>query len=197
MRVVFQSPVHQTEEMYDNAAFQIGFWHPFGPHADETAEEIIERKQNEIEKNGWTLWSFQFRNDLALWHQEIVKANPSQVLVFCSQGKGASDPKGVRQYCNYFIPMGQVAPMPIPTVIKVPHPMGTRTNGSAFIVKKVIYPVEPRSISVEWLKKGKWQTASLPTRPEYLIRAGSGQPMRPFRAVLELQAPYLAEVGTR
>jgi hypothetical protein len=75
------------------------------------------------------------------------------------------------------------------------HPMGSRTKGSAFIVKNVIYPVEAQSISIEWLKQGEWQTTSLPTRPEYLIRAGNGHPMRPFRAVLELQAPYLAEVG--
>ena len=115
--------------------------------------------------------------------------------MFCSEGKGASDPKGIRQYCNYYIPTGQTVPMSIPAAIKVRHPMGSRTKGSAFIVKNVIYPVEAQSISIEWLKQGEWQTTSLPTRPEYLIRAGNGHPMRPFRAVLDLQAPYLVEVG--
>ena len=48
----------------DDLKFQIGFWHPFGPHAGESAEEIITRKRHEIEKNSWTIWSFQFRKTL-------------------------------------------------------------------------------------------------------------------------------------
>jgi hypothetical protein len=30
------------------AEFDIGFWHPFGPHGGETPEDIIERKRAEI-----------------------------------------------------------------------------------------------------------------------------------------------------
>ena len=33
--------------------FEIGFWHPFGPHGGETPEQIINRKQNEIDENHW------------------------------------------------------------------------------------------------------------------------------------------------
>ena len=43
----------------------IGFWHPFGVHGGETREHIIKRKRSEIENNGWTLWSFQYRKDEA------------------------------------------------------------------------------------------------------------------------------------
>ena len=177
--------------------FEIGFWHPFGPHAGETAEEIIKRKQDEIKKNGWTLWSFQFRKTLGLWHQEIEKMNPSSVLVFCSEGRGARDPIGDRKYCNYYLPVGKTRHQKIPKEIQIPHPMGKKTKGSAFIVKNIIYPVGYEAIPIGWLKNGRWQTASLPTRPEYLIKPGKGKPMRKFRAVLQLQAPYLAEVGVQ
>jgi hypothetical protein len=40
--------------------------------------------------------SFQFRNSLLDWYQEIGKIKPSSVLVFCSEGKGARDPSGER-----------------------------------------------------------------------------------------------------
>jgi hypothetical protein len=67
--------------------FQIGFWHPFGPHDCENADQILNRKRDEIAKEGWALWSFQFRKTLALWWQEIEKAKPRKMLVLCSQGK--------------------------------------------------------------------------------------------------------------
>ncbi len=175
--------------------FEIGFWHPFGPHAGETTEEILQRKRHEIQDNGWTLWSFQFRNTLALWRQEIEKVHPAHVLVFCSAGRGARDPMGTPRLCNYFLPVGESAPKKIPTEIRIPHPLGTKTRGSAFIVKRIISPVDSETIPIEWIKGGQWQTTQLPTRPEYLIKPGHGQPMRRYCAVLELQAPYLSEIG--
>src|SRR5262245_29022138 len=41
--------------------FELGFWHPFGSHGRESPEDIINRKRSETDKNGWTLWSFQYR----------------------------------------------------------------------------------------------------------------------------------------
>lgn len=175
--------------------FEIGFWHPFGPHAGETTEEILIRKHHEIEVNGWTLWSFQFRNTLTLWHQEIEKVHPAHVLVFCSDGRGARDPVGTPRLCNYYLPVGETTPRKIPPAIQIPHPLGTRTRGSAFIVKDIITQVDYSPTTIGWLKEGQWQTSPLPTRPEYLIRPWAGQPMRKYRAILELQSPYLAEVG--
>jgi hypothetical protein len=54
-------------------------------------------------------------------------------------------------------------------------------------------------LTVEWfsLKKGPWRRERVPTRGEYLIRAGGVERMRPYRAVLVLQAPYLAVVRSR
>jgi hypothetical protein len=175
--------------------FEIGFWHPFGPHAGETAEEIIKRKREEIIKNGWTLWSFQFRKTLKLWHQEIKKTNPKNVLVFCSEGTGSKDPKSESKYCNYYIPVNGYEPKEVPKSVRVPHPMGNKNKGSAFIVKNIIYPTDYETTPIEWLKDGQWQNTQLPSRPEYLIKSGSGQPMRKIRAILELEPPYLAEIG--
>ena len=183
---------------FENLKFEIGFWHPFGPHAGETAEQIIKRKRIEISKNGWTLWSFQFRNTLRTWFREIEKLKPDSVLVFCSQGNGARDPIGEPKHCNYYMPVDESVPKEIPVYIKVPHPMGQRTKGSAFIVKNIIYPTKKyETTTIEWFKDGQWHTTELPTRPEYLIRPGNGAPMRPNRAILELEYPYLAEVGIR
>ncbi|MFA6042346.1 MAG: hypothetical protein WCV85_02255 [Patescibacteria group bacterium] len=180
-----------------NAQFKIGFWHPFGPHAGENADEIIVRKQREIRRIGWTLWSFQHRKTLELWYHEIQKKKPGRVLVFCSEGKGSRDPIGERKNCNYFLPVGKKKAQRIPFPISVPHPMGRKTQGSAFIVKRVMYPVHFKTATIQWLKDGKWQSKQLPTRPEYLIKPGHGKPMRKFRAVLELRPPYLAEVRIR
>lgn len=180
-----------------NMDFEIGFWHPFGPHAGETAEEIIRRKQDEIKRNGWTLWSFQFRNTLGTWYREIEKAKPNKVLVFCSEGKGARDPMGERKYCDYYMLVDENVHKEIPTGVRVPHPMGSKSRGSAFLVKKIFYPINCEVMPIEWLKNSRWQTTPLPTRPEYLIRSGNGKPMRPIRAILELKYPYLAEVGVR
>ncbi len=180
----------------DKLKFEIGFWHPFGPHAGESPEEIIERKKYEIKATGWTLWSFQFRHTLDLWYAEIKKINPDHVVVFCSEGKGANDPKSNPKFCDYYRPINETVPIKIPPKIQIPHPLGKKIKGSAFIVKNIIYPAYYEAMPIEWLKNGEWQTTLLPTRPEYLIKFGGGQPIKRFRAILELQSPYLAEIST-
>ncbi|MFH1088782.1 MAG: hypothetical protein V1719_02990 [Patescibacteria group bacterium] len=177
--------------------FEIGFWHPFGPHAGESAEEIIKRKQQEIKDNGWTLWSFQYRTPetLGAWHNEIIQKKPKKVLVFCSDGVGAKSPKSQTKYCRNYTPINTIKSEKIPSAIKVPHPMGKKTKGSAFIVKDIIYPVDYEMTPVQWLYQSKeWRGDKLPTRSEYLVRPGQGELMRKFRVILELQAPYLAEI---
>ncbi|MFA6405440.1 MAG: hypothetical protein WCW46_01675 [Candidatus Paceibacterota bacterium] len=176
--------------------FKIGFWHPFGPHGGETPEEIIKRKQNEIDKNGWTLWSFQSRNTLKKWFEKIEEMKPDKVFVFCSEGKGSKEPVGEIKNCSLYTPINGLKSKEIPHEIKIPHPMGKKLKGSAFIVKNIIYPASYEdSIYAEWLKDDKWQATKVPTRPEYLIKSGSGNKIRKFRAVLELKYPYLAEIS--
>jgi hypothetical protein len=187
----------------DYVAFEIGFWHPFGPHVLEAPEQIIERKRNEIATNGWTLWSFQYRRPLVLhgWSREVSKTRPRAVFVFCSASVGAVDPAnsgipvGTTDCLSYQF-SGREGWQPLPAAVRVPHPFrGARRQASAFIVQQVVYPLEPFvPPAVEWLTDGTWRQDRIPTRGEYLIRPGGSTPMRGIRAILELKEPYLALV---
>lgn len=189
-----------NESPNKETSFQIGFWHPFGPHGGETAEEILERKHGEIEKNGWTLWSFQKRLTLESWHEQICAVSAKSVFVFCSEGKGARDPKGEVQYCKRYRPVGDENWKPLPQNIEVPHPIGRKIEASAFVVKQIHYPDKVcEQLAVEYFSdKGEphWRVDKVPTRGEYLIRPGGTILMRRYCAVLELREPYLAVVST-
>ena len=178
--------------------FETAFWHPFGPHAGEAMEQIIERKRAEIRANGWTLWSFQFRPMLEDWHRELSAAERNEVFVFCSEGGGASDPAGTPIECKSYRFVGEedTECRPMPKGVRVPHPFRPgKKLASAFVVQRIICPVEPfHRSAVEWFspKKGPWCQSRIPSRGVYLIRQGGTIPMRNVSAVLELKPPYLA-----
>jgi hypothetical protein len=192
--------------------FQIGFWHPFGPHSTESAEQILVRKAKEIEANEWTLWSFQHRPMLDDWHRQLTLAAPNRVLVFCSAG-GGKDPitRGSLAQavdCQSYRFVGDKEWYPMPAQIRVPHtfPLG-KGQASAFVVRRIIHPAESFVPPVvEWLSQaGEWRQGfqqrkrwcpGIPTRGEYLIRPGGTGPIRGVRVILELRPPYLAVVRT-
>jgi hypothetical protein len=189
--------------MLNYAHFQIGFWHPFGPHGHEEAKEILERKRREIDENKWTLWSFQKRHVLDAWLCEIHKVNPDAVHVFCSMSTGAVTPEHDPVDCTSFLWMGEPASAwrQMPEKIRVPHPFRDGSNeASAFVVERVEAAPDPFELpKIEWLcfKGGPhWRRDRVPTRGEYLIKAGGGERMRRCRAVLILKDPYLALVRT-
>jgi hypothetical protein len=186
--------------------FELGFWHPFGSHGRESPEDIISRKRSETEKNGWTLWSFQYRRPESLdeWYRQLSFAKTRRpVVVFCSMGASAVDPDrpgaltrtaDCREY--RFIGHDDGSWRPVPPLIRVPHPFGPRnTVASAFVVRRVHHPIKLfQPPLVEWFSQKKWHENAIPTRPEYLIRRGGKIAMRNIRAVLELEPPYLAVV---
>ena len=177
--------------------FEIGFWHPFGPHCDEMPDEIIARKRQEIKNNGWTLWSFKYRklDTLKAWYEEILKEKPRNALVFCSDGVGAKSPKGRKAYCQNYIPVNDNKSQKVPSNIKVLHHLGERSRGTAFVIQDIIYPVDYKLETVQWLyQKQEWRNDKIPTRSEYLIKAGKGELMRKYRAILVLKPPYLAQI---
>ena len=90
------------DDQMSYSRFQIGFWHPFGPHGRESVEQILKRKRREIGQNGWTLWSFQRRRMLDDWLREIRRASADAVYVFCSEGVGASDPPNEPAACRKY-----------------------------------------------------------------------------------------------
>jgi hypothetical protein len=157
--------------------FEFGFWHPFGSHGRESPEEIINRKRSETEKNGWTLWSFQYRRPESLdeWYRQLTLAKPRRpVVVFCSTGGSAVDPDrpgsltrtaDCREY--RFVGSDDADWRPVPPLIRVPHPFGPKKDvASAFVVRCVHHPVKLRQRPfVEWFKGGKWDERKIPTRP--------------------------------
>jgi hypothetical protein len=194
----------------DYLKFELAFWHPFGAHGKESPQKIIERKREEIAKNGWTFWSFQKRKDetFARWREELQPTNRRDIFVFCSDSRNALDParegnKNQPFKCQSYRPMDDLDGewRAIPAGIHVPHPFRQNAHlASAFIVKEVIYPVETFSLTpVEWFsrEKGPWRQDKIPTRGEHLIRPGGTFPMRKISAVLKLKYPYLAVLSQK
>ncbi|MHB8384283.1 MAG: hypothetical protein ACYDC3_18305 [Candidatus Binataceae bacterium] len=186
--------------------FDIGFWHPFGPHGQETPKEIVERNRAEIDANGWTLWSFQYRPMLTDWHRELLSAERNGVFVFCSEGRGAVDPaegtlnRSLDCQSYRFVGDEDSEWRRMPQGVRVIHPFRPGKKwASAFVVRRIVYPVERLQLpAVEWFSpnKGPWCQDKIPTRGEYLIRPGGITATRNIAAVLELKSPYLAIVTT-
>jgi hypothetical protein len=131
--------------------FELGFWHPFGVHCRESPEEIINRKRSETDKNGWTLWSFQYRRPEALdeWYRELSFAKPrGPVVVFCSMGHSAIDPDRPGTLtrtadCARYRFIGDGSWRAVPPLIRVPHPFRPgKTVASAFVVRRVHDPIK-------------------------------------------------------
>ena len=190
--------------------FQIGFWHPFGAHSKESPEEILKRKEEEIEKNGWTLWSFQHRAMLDVWCKHLKLAEANRVFIYYSMPNG-KEPGGKRECCRSYRYCGEINWRPMPDKIKVPHSFqddSKRQEASAFKVKQIFHPVPGASFKlppVQWFRKdGIWcetydqgRKRGIPTHGEFLIRPGGTTSRRPVGPILELMSPYLAVVGTK
>jgi hypothetical protein len=186
--------------------FKMGFRHPFGPHAKEVPDDILLRKKGEVERNGWTLWSFRSNKKLETWNQELIAANPPSMFVFC-MGMKTRDPGGSKDHCTKFRHVNASGWEDIPHTIEVPHPFkpGER-EAAAFVVELVEYPI--RSFSppaVMWFHEkmhrwedgveGAWGTQPYPYQGETLIRSGGTQRMgNDVHAILKLKPPYLAYV---
>jgi hypothetical protein len=204
--------------MSDWEDFKLGFWHPFGPHGGELSKEILPRKKRETEKNGWTLWSFNY-TELEVWHGELTATDPPSVFAFCSNSKNSSDPGGAgtknkTRCCTQFKFVGPDEHwQPVPDAIKIPHPFKPGEHkASAFVVERVEFPIQSFSpVPVEWFSRRnrRWNQGVVigrgarrgttlpwpnPSRPELLIRPGGAYPMREVSAVLKLKEPYLAYV---
>ena len=183
--------------MKNKVKFKIGFWHPFGVAAGEPRDCIISRKKREIKKNGWTLWSFQNRPDktMNLWRNEIKK-HGKNVFVFCSDSKGARDPKGKVFYAKQFRFANSDKWKDVPSSIKIPHPFGKKDRASAFIIKAIHEPEKIKTPEgIKWLcMDERWREDRLPTRGEYLIKSVGRCKLRKIYQILELAPPYLAVI---
>ena len=202
----------------------VAFWHCFGPYGEESREDILKRKRDEISRNGgWTLWSFSHKLDttLELWLSQIKSIGAKRVFVLCSASKNPKNPlNGKKKLLNareYWNPLEQRWD-PIPAKkIKVPHVFSNKSGtASAFVVKKIILPdVElhiPKgfkwlkpwlpiwrpTVKFQWLnvKDGKWHSDRKPDGRlgEYLVKEGKGVMLQSIHAVLELKYPYVVQI---
>ena len=161
--------------------------------------EILKWKHSEVERYGWTFWSFA-HSSATDWLR-ILSDSRDPIYALCSSSSGARDPdihKGLRLASHYrwaSEPVWQA--MPDQALMKVTNPFARRGLALAFKVRRVIeLPPHIPPIHVEWYRKGqkRWCFDPLPTRGEYLIRRGGAVSLRPICAALELGRPYLAEL---
>jgi hypothetical protein len=108
-------------------SFGFAIWHPFGSHGRELPHDILNRKRGEIERNGWTLWSFQFRKILDEWYRQIGSAKHQKIVVLCSRGTHAVDPDRPDTLsravdCTRYRLVNEMNWRHVPTTIRVPHP---------------------------------------------------------------------------
>ncbi len=181
-------PLKEYLERWSGMAKAVGIWHPFGTHAGETRYAIVSRKMREIHDNGWTLWSFQFRNLAAL-----MLERPTFVL--CSDSPGASDPRSEPVPAAEYRAVGSETWVPLPPAISVPHPFHTPV-ASAFVVDGIERLTDQPQFGISWLrtKDMMWRDERLPTRGEYVIRTdGTLRPRRAF-AILRLREPWLVHI---
>ena len=185
----------------------MGFWHPFGTHGGESRDDILRRKSREIAANGWTLWSFKFRNTISDWLRYLPPSSSlNPVYAICSDSEGtAIDPRGEVAYARQYRYSENVSWKEIPAAIAIPHPFGEKNRASAFIVKRILFPLQScnATLRVEWYsatvrawKKDGIEKYSdgLPTRTEILVRKGGNTRLRKAYALLELVYPYVAEL---
>jgi hypothetical protein len=186
--------------------FDLAFWHPFGAHTGESPAKILARKRREIQCAGQTLWSFQQRPMLDAWHRVLVDADPSRVLVFCSEGRSSQDPyrpdRSEKADCRDVQLLGEEVWERIGEGrwrgIRVPHSwaIGRRQVASAFVVQSILPPDEDPIPTVQaYHKDGSWQPPRW-WRPDYLIRRAKGIHIPRVSAILELKRPYLARIRT-
>jgi hypothetical protein len=199
----------------------VAFWHCFGSYGEESREDILKRKRDEISRNGgWTLWSFSHKLDttLELWLSQIKSIGAKRVFVLCSASKNPKNPgndeTSTRNAREYKSPHWRH----IPAEVKVPHVFRNRSGtASAFVVKKIILPdvklhIPPKgfkwlnpwlpiwrpTVKFQWLnvKDGKWHSDRKPDGRlgEYLVKEGKGVMLQSIHAVLELKYPYVVQI---
>lgn len=178
--------------------FTLGFWHTFGAHAGESRDAIIARKQREIARNQWTLWSFQYRKSLDVWRARL--SDSRAVLVLCSDSPCAVPPTSAPTGIRFYRTALHSPWLRIPDLASVPHPARSKGRGSAFVVERILIGEEIRAtppIEVLWFSTAdkSWRQDPLPTRGEYLIQSPGSVKLRPIYAVLVLRPPYVVDIA--
>ena len=121
----------------------LGFWHCLGVHAGETREDILRRKEKEIEANEWTLWSFQDRKEefIRQWINYInANPQPQPIYAFCSDSPEAKYPGGVQAKATQYKTVEDQEWQSIPSTVEIPHPFGKKKRSTTIKVAEVMHP---------------------------------------------------------
>jgi hypothetical protein len=182
--------------------YTLSFWHPVGPHAGESLQAILVRKQQDIAQYGFALWSFAPARDarVVAWRHELLLHEQKTCWVLCS-GKNCRDPHqgGAVIWAHEYS-------SDLQTWRAVPHPQMTSyhrapsSNGilaCAFMVNKLEQPPDmniPRPRS--WYRTADrcWtQDPPVPTRGQYLVRLSQTDNgvQQHIHCLLETTAPFV------
>lgn len=155
----------------------ICFWHPVGPHTGESLDQIVARKQQDIERFGFTLWAFSpARVDrVQAWRRELEQRSITECDALCC-GRNTVDPMRsdavpiwARQHSTDQITWN---PVPHPRMSSYHRVRPDGIVASAFYVIGIDVPDQAFVTPPEtWLHVaiGDWATGRVPTRGEYLV----------------------------
>ena len=156
----------------------ICFWHPVGPHGGETLGEIHDRKLFDVEKYGFTLWSFAPATALRVyaWRAELKRAALNACPVLCC-GNTTKDPSRTGGEVRWLTEFSE----DLLVWKKLPHRRMTSYHravtkagfaASAFFVTAIEKPVAKITRPDSWFRAhgSEWERGSVPTRGEYLVR---------------------------
>lgn len=125
--------------------FRAGFWHPFGAYTGQSAKGVLDLKGGEVERYGWTFWSFAYSSSAGAWLKHLQGTKRS-VWALCSHSPSARGPdinKGTLLASHFrYLGEDQWLPMPDPGLMKVTNPFKRRGLALGFKVSRVM-PIEP------------------------------------------------------
>ena len=172
----------------------MAFWHPVGAFSGESLLEIIDRKTREINKYGYTLWSFAAAKQerIEQWRQELNKQECSII----GTGIKTKDPNPHSETWAIESSDNLSKWNKIPEITSYHKRAGK--NGilaSAFVITKVQTPNLLVERPNNWFRSsdGIWiNDHNVPSRGQYLIKDpkfGTGKFL--VRVLLETTFPYV------
>lgn len=115
-----------------------------GPHASESLQQILDRKEQDIKQFGFTLWFF--RTTKLCTYADFMKHRPMQVYgVLPISTNGAKDTKAAIHACQYSFDNHNWLDFPTGFT---PVTGNIQSNSIAFVVKNIQHNLIPKEIDL-------------------------------------------------
>jgi len=184
----------------DFSAYPFVFWSPVGPHCGESVTDIFARKTEEINKVGFTLWSF---SKLSIDRVNTIRRElgGNHCYVFCVYNKKNRDPakSGDKTHWANQISPNKLQWLNIPHGVETGHPSidSDGITSSAYVVKsiklindKIVFPAD-----IFLLKQNKWESqCGLGRFGQKFLRYNQNAKERKSKclmAIMRLEYPYV------